>query len=132
MTQFNQIVQQQTDFYARHFSEILDKSVGGSHREAMATAAREMSLIIHGKIIGDDPFPNGNKRTALVAMLVFLDENGIQLTADEDDLFRFVLLVAQHRLVPRGADDLADREVMEITRWIKRQSRRSEHGERVL
>ena len=37
-----------------------------------------MSLIIHGKIIGDDPFPNGNKtdRTG-TAMLVFFDENGI-------------------------------------------------------
>lgn len=77
-------------------------------------------------------FHNGNKRTALVAMLVFLDENGLQLTCGEDALFRLVLLVAQHRLVPRGADERADREVLEIARWLKKNSRRLEQGERIL
>jgi death-on-curing family protein len=92
----------------------------------MAAAAITHSVVL------DHAFFNGNKRTAVVAMLVFLDENGMQLTCAEDDLFRLVLLVAQHRLVPRGADDRADREVMEIARWIKKNSRRSEYGEQVL
>ena len=92
----------------------------------MAAAALLHSLTLN------HAFHNGNKRTALVAMLVLLDENEMQLTCQEVELFRLVLLVAQHRLVPRGADDRADREVMEITRWIKRNSRRLEHGERVL
>jgi death-on-curing protein len=77
-------------------------------------------------------FHNGNKRTAVVSILVLLDENGMQLTCNEDELFKLVLLVAQHRLVPRGANERADREVMEIARWIKEHSRRLEHGERVL
>ncbi len=80
----------------------------------MAAAALLHSLTLN------HAFHNGNKRTALVAMLVLLDENEMQLTCQEVELFRLVLLVAQHRLVPRGADDRADREVMEITRWIKR------------
>jgi death-on-curing family protein len=92
----------------------------------MAAAAITHSVVLN------HAFHNGNKRTAVVAMLVFLDENGMQLTCGEDDLFRLVLLVAQHRLVPRGADDRADREVIEIARWIKKNSRRSEYGERVL
>ena len=77
-------------------------------------------------------FFNGNKRTALVGMLVFLDENGFQLTCAEDQIFKFVLLVAQHRLTPRLAEERADREVLQIARWIKRNSRRLDQGERIL
>jgi death-on-curing family protein len=48
-------------------------------------------------IVHDHPFFNGNKRTALVAMLVLLDENGVMPTCDEDELFRLVL-----RALPAG------------------------------
>ena len=46
----------------------------------MASAA-----LVHS-LVHDHPFHNGNKRTALVALLVFLDENGTMLTCDEDAL----------------------------------------------
>lgn len=77
-------------------------------------------------------FHNGNKRTALVTLLVFLDENGMRLTCAEDDLFKLVLLVAQHRIVPRTADEQPDRETLYLASWIKTNSRRLEQGERVL
>ena len=57
------------------------------------SAAALLCALIH-----DHPFHNGNKRTALVATLVFLDNNGSVLTCQEDDLFRFVLMTAQHRM----------------------------------
>ena len=60
---------------------------------AESAAAALLCALIH-----DHPFHNGNKRTALVAMLVFLDENGLVLTCNQDEVFRFVLLVAKHRL----------------------------------
>jgi death-on-curing family protein len=77
-------------------------------------------------------FHNGNKRTALVTLLVFLDENGMQLTCGEDDLFKLVLLVAQHRIIPRTADERPDREALHLAGWIRSNSRRQEQGERVL
>jgi death-on-curing family protein len=77
-------------------------------------------------------FFNGNKRTALVALLVSLDENGLQLTCGEDELFRLVLHVTQHRIVDRRLNDLPDREVLATADWIKERSRRVEHGERVM
>ena len=49
-------------------------------------------------LVHNHPFHNGNKRTALVSMLVFMDENGLVLTCSEDDLFRFVLSVARHKV----------------------------------
>lgn len=91
----------------------------------MASAA-----LLHA-LVHNHPFHNGNKRTALVSLLVMLDENSMMLTCDEDELFRFVLHVAQHRLV-EATDRLADREVLAIAEWIWTNSRMLERGERSL
>ncbi len=46
-------------------------------------------------IARNHPFVDGNKRTAFVAMEVFLDLNGFELTAsDEDCVFRMLALAA--------------------------------------
>lgn len=81
------------------------------------------AALLHS-LVHNHAFHNGNKRTALVSLLVFLDEHGLVLTCDEEELFRFLLRVGQHSLVPIWADDLPDREVLEIARWIRNQSRR--------
>ncbi|MBN1591001.1 MAG: type II toxin-antitoxin system death-on-curing family toxin [Pirellulales bacterium] len=83
-------------------------------------------------LIHDHPFHNGNKRTALVALLVFLDENGLMLTCNEDELFKFVLKVAKHTIVDRHRKDLADREVMAMATWIHKSSRLVEKGDRPI
>lgn len=90
----------------------------------MAAAA-----LLHS-IVHNHPFHNGNKRTALVAMLVLLDEHDLVMVCHEDDVFRFVLRVAQHRLVSADADNRSDREVLEMARWIHCNSRRITRGER--
>ncbi|MFI7284677.1 type II toxin-antitoxin system death-on-curing family toxin [Micromonospora chersina] len=89
------------------------------------------AALLHS-IVHNHAFHNGNKRTALVAMLVFLDENDVTVTCHEDDLFRFVLRVAQHRVVPRHWDQLADREVLDIAQWIKSSSRLIDRVERQI
>lgn len=93
----------------------------------------EMSgaALLHSMVL-NHPFHNGNKRTGLVALLVFLDENHMRLTCPEDELFRLVLLVAQHGLVKGASQDRSDREVLAIAEWICEHSRRSEAGERPL
>ncbi len=65
-------------------------------------------------LINDHPFHNGNKRTALVAMLVFLDENDVTLTCDEEQLFRLVLEIARHRVVVGSLAPHADQETAAV------------------
>ena len=64
------------------------------------------------------PFANGNKRTALVSLLVFLERNLLFLDATEPQLFRYVLQLASHRLVPDGPI-LPDREVLAVAEWLE-------------
>lgn len=87
------------------------------------------AALLHS-LVHNHPFHNGNKRTALVAMIVFIDANGFVLTADEDELFKMVLQLAQHALVARDRTELADREVLEVSRWLRLRVRRKEKGDR--
>lgn len=45
---FNQLVQQQTDFNARHLAEIRDETLSAERRDALASAAFSISHMIHG------------------------------------------------------------------------------------
>lgn len=81
------------------------------------------AALLHS-IVLNHPFYNGNKRTGLVSLLVFLDKNLVMPTCTEDQLFKLTLEIAQHRLVPRHCDSLADREVFEIAKWVQHHSRR--------
>ena len=92
----------------------------------LAAAALLHSLVMN------HPFHNGNKRTGLVATLVFLDSNGLLPTCDEEALFRLVLRIAQHGLVPPYCPEPADREVLEIAKWIHGNTRVIEKGERPI
>jgi death-on-curing family protein len=87
------------------------------------SAAALLSGIVH-----DHPFHNGNKRTALVAMLVFLDANGFIPTCDEDELFKLLLQLAQHRIVDAPTNLLADKEVVAVAQWLSERVRAVETG----
>ena len=92
----------------------------------MAAAA-----LLHS-VVHNHCFFNGNKRTALVAMLTFLDDNSFIATCDEKELFRFTLKLAGHNLVPRHYGNLPDREVLVAAQWIRAHSRAVEKGERPI
>ena len=98
----------------------------------MASAALLHSVILN------HPFHNGNKRTAIVAMLVFLDENGLVLTCTEKELFQIVLQIAKHRLPDciyeegETVTDRSDREVLSIARWVYSNSREIEVGNKPI
>ncbi|HSX53503.1 MAG TPA: type II toxin-antitoxin system death-on-curing family toxin [Patescibacteria group bacterium] len=62
-------------------------------------------------IIGDHPFSDGNKRTAVTVCGIFLARNGIVLRADPKDLENFTVKVATHHL-----------KVDEIATWLKQNS----------
>lgn len=84
----------------------------------MAAAALFHSLALN------HAFHNGNKRTALVSLLVFLDRNRYVLEVTEAEIFKQVLLVAQHHVIPRVSRPHPDHEVMVIAEWICDRMRR--------
>ena len=85
-------------------------------------------------ICNDHAFHNGNKRTALVAMLVHLDRNHLSLDrTSQDDLYAMILSVATHSIgirSPRRGPARpvphrhADEEVREIAAWIRQRIRK--------
>ena len=95
------------------------------------TVEMSAAALLHS-LVHDHPFHNGNKRTALVAMLVFLDENGFLLTCDQDALFKLVLQLAQHALVTGPRTELPDREAIAVAKWIRVNSRWVEMGDRAV
>jgi prophage maintenance system killer protein len=91
-------------------------------------AAALMHSIVH-----NHPFYNGNKRTALVAMLSFLDENGLVLISSQTDVFRWTVRVAAHKLGAGSFDgSRSDVEVYLMAEWLVRKCRNVQAGERVV
>jgi death-on-curing protein len=83
----------------------------------------------------DHPFHNGNKRTALITMLCHLDRNDLTFVEGitQEELYNFMRDIAGHEFVNRpGMGDYSDEEVQEIARWLRRRTRRVEHGERII
>lgn len=81
------------------------------------------------------PFNNGNKRTALVAMLCHLDKNGLTLTdqVSQSDLYNLMIKIADHGFAAKKPQsDASDIEVKEIALWIKRHTRKIDKPERVV
>ena len=110
-------------------SAVFRPQTSHGHAYKYPTVEMAAAALLHS-VVNNHAFHNGNKRTALVAMLAFLDRNNVIATCDQDELFRFTLRVAQHGLVPLHFDQYADREVSKIAEWIKDNSRRVERGER--
>lgn len=93
---------------------------------SMATAA-----LFHA-LVQNHPFHNGNKRTALVALLVMLDRHGYVMQATQDELYDYVLTVAQHdlELDDRSGSTRDDQEMQTIARWVQAHIRKVERRER--
>lgn len=98
------------------------------------TAPANAASLTYG-VCCNHPFHNGNKRTALVSMLCHLDRN--DLTFDQDvthaELYDFMLKVASHGFSDSAkTGDQSDLEVEQMTRWIRKRTRKVERGERVI
>jgi death-on-curing protein len=63
-------------------------------------------------IIGDHPFVDGNKRTALLTALTFLKINGVNLTIPQGDLENFAVQVAIDKL-----------NVSSIANWLEKHNK---------
>ncbi len=65
-------------------------------------------------LLMDHPYVDGNKRVALVALVAFLDLNGVELIASNSDAHMAVLAVA--------AGDMTE---VELADWVEAHSRTS-------
>jgi len=99
------------------------------------------ATLLYG-ICSNHPFFNGNKRTALVAMLVHLDKNKLTLfDTNQDDLYDLMINVAKHTIVlhfdkrSRTKEVLrysSDQEVGAIAKWIRERASRLTRGEKLI
>ena len=94
----------------------LEAAVSTQHQvvfgeELYATVFAKAAALMRG-IIGDHPFADGNKRTAMLAGLTLLEVNGYNFTAQRGELENLAVRVATDHL---DIDAIAD--------WLKRHSR---------
>jgi death-on-curing protein len=79
----------------------------------------------------DHPFENGNKRTALVCTLVFLDRNKrVLVGVSEDELYELARSVATHEVLSAiPGTGVADDEVQAIASFFRARGREVELGD---
>jgi death-on-curing protein len=114
--------------------------VGYDRRLKYPDPIRNAATLAYG-VCCNHAFHNGNKRTALVAMLVHLDRNRMSLfEVNQAQLYSMILEVANHtiglrkeRLVKsETARRDSDEEVSAIAEWIKRNSDKLTRGEKPI
>jgi death-on-curing protein len=120
---------------------LLDSAVGRQHTGFGSTLKYPHPLsnaasLAYG-LCCDHPFYNGNKRAALVAMLVHLDRNDYSLRGlPYDDLYRFITDVADHRFVVGRSNGQirpdCDVEVDAMQKFLRKRAERVQRGERVI
>lgn len=99
-----------------------------------ATAHASAAALAYG-LCCNHAFHNGNKRTALVSMLVHLDRNRLILRdTKQNELYDLILCVAQRELVKpkKGSRIDPDAEVQELELWLRRRATREERWERPI
>jgi death-on-curing family protein len=79
-------------------------------------------------------FENGNKRTALVSLLVFLDKNKtFVVDAGEDDLYELARSVAAHEItIEESKPRNADTEILAVASWIRSHTRQISLGDSAM
>ena len=101
------------------------QSAGG---QDVYTDIFEKAAALFHSIINNHPFHNGNKRTALIAASVQLDEFGFWLEGcTDDELFDFTTQVAAHTITKDRRD-----EIEYIAEWFRANSRRRMKNEKPL
>ncbi len=65
--------------------------------DAYPDLAAKAAVLLHSLVL-NHPFVDGNKRTAVLAALVFLDLNGYTVRWDQREALDFMLRLAQHQI----------------------------------
>lgn len=79
--------------------------------DAYPTLLDKAAALLHS-LAAHHLFYDGNKRTAARATIVFLNQNGLDVTWDANDAYQFILEVAQNQ-----------HDVPDIARWLEANTR---------
>lgn len=71
------------------------------------------AVLIWRRIAQNHPFNDANKRTALIAIRLFLELNGYELTASPEEKYKTIICVA--------ANDISQ---IEVVQWIRKKIRK--------
>ncbi len=95
----------------------LESTIAAQHQEIFGEALYkdifEKAAAVCRGIIGDHPFVDGNKRTAMLSATTLLEINGYKFIAKEGELENFAVRVAVQHL-----------DIPEIAVWLKKHSGR--------
>lgn len=95
--------------------------------------AEEVGATLFYGLISNHPFDNGNKRTALVTLFVFLERNRTLLVeTSEDELYELATSVAAHTLLGEEPRPDPDGEVEAIADYLRAHTRPKIRGERAV
>lgn len=96
--------------YANYIrSELLDSAVQNCKQPYYSTIYLKAAALFRSLTM-NHAFPDGNKRTATISLIVFLLLNGYDLHASDEELVKFALKVAKGYL----------RNIYVIKAWIKK------------
>ncbi len=113
--------------YPDRLSSAVSRQHTGFGASSKYTTLPEVAATLFYGLCLNHCFENGNKRTALVSLLVFLDRNGVLLVdTTEDDLYDLATQTADHQI----ADERGDPEVDYIAGWIDGRTRPAQRGQR--
>lgn len=122
-------------------SAVSRQHTGFGEKRKYVTSVLNAASLCYG-ICCDHVFLNGNKRAALVAMLVHLDRNELCLPGtSQDQLYDLMVSVADHKLGNRRAapsgkrrDDRpdSDSEVEELAKWLRKRVEPAKTGEKPI
>jgi death-on-curing family protein len=119
-------------------SAVSRQHVGFGGREKYRTAYAAAATLTYG-VCNNHSFHNGNKRTALVAMLAHLDKNDLSFgSVPQADLYKMIIALADHRIVslvkggkaPAKTD--ADEDVAALTAWLEKRAKKPQRGEKQI
>src|SRR5690606_22586290 len=114
-------------------SAVFRQETGGGGQYKYNTIAENGATLFYG-VAMSHAFENGNKRTALVSLLVYLDKNKTLLVdATEEDLYELARSVAAHDIgIKPGAPRNSDTEVQAIAGWIRAHTRQRVLGDSAM
>ena len=97
------------------------------------TTIHDLAATLFYGVAMSHAFENGNKRTALVSMLVVIDRNkSLLVDTSEDDLYEMAREVAAHEFPVQGGKRNADSEVQAIASWLRTRLRDKVLGDKAM
>ncbi len=112
----------------------VNRQATGSGSAYKYNTVPEVGATLFYGIVMAHAFENGNKRTGVVSLLVFLDMNKhLLLDTTEDDIYELARSVASHEIeIKDNGIRNSDSEVLAINDWIQSRTRERVLGDRQI